>query len=304
MRISIGGRPYIFSDAVLCDEKLREGYFLLAQTIYSRLDFGKWYRTGYWDDKFVPYVLYDGDIAVSSVGVCINEVMWRSSRKTYAQISTVMTLPAYRCRGLSRWLMEFVINEWKDKCDAVYLLANDSVVDFYPKFGFTEYTEYDFTIPINKSRGESAMKSYGEFTTLNVEDPGDMDLLIQKHIMTNPFTELKVINLSQFLFHCMFFVPDCIYYLMEYDAVAIILNEGKKMVCYDVFAGLGCRLGDILGVLATNETEYAYLGFTPTVSGYYTAVASQEEDNHLFVLEGKDNIFKTDKIMFPLLSRA
>ncbi|WP_336624361.1 hypothetical protein [Clostridium boliviensis] len=44
------------------------------------------------------------DTAVSSVGVCINDISWQDQRKRYVQISTVMTLPEYRNKGLNRYL--------------------------------------------------------------------------------------------------------------------------------------------------------------------------------------------------------
>lgn len=47
-----------------------------------------------------------------------------------------MTDVKYRDQGLLRIIMEKVIAEWKDKCELIYLFANDSVLDFYPKFGF------------------------------------------------------------------------------------------------------------------------------------------------------------------------
>ena len=32
--------------------------------------------------------------------------------------------------------MEWILQNWSDRCDGIYLFANDTVLDFYPKFGF------------------------------------------------------------------------------------------------------------------------------------------------------------------------
>jgi len=296
MQISIHARPYALSPILPSRPDLCAAYCQLAKAVYRRLDFEKWYQAGYWDDKYIPYVLFDGELAVSSVAVCVNDVLWRGEHKTYAQLSTVMTLPEYRNRGLNRWLMEYVLDEWRDKCDAVYLLANDGVVGFYPKFGFEEFTEYDFTMPVRKTTGE--------YRRLDINSSADLDLLTKMYAVSNPFTDLHVLNFSQFMFHCLHFVTDDICHVEQYNAAAIVQREGSRLICYDVYTDSGASLGEILGVLADEQTEYAYLGFTPKACENCSAVASQEEDNHLFVLEGKDNIFKTDKIMFPLLSRA
>lgn len=62
-----------------------------------------------------------------------------------------MTAPAYRNRGLSRRLMEAVLSDWRTQCDGIYLYANDTVLDFYPKFGFLKAEEYGFSRPIAPS---------------------------------------------------------------------------------------------------------------------------------------------------------
>jgi len=296
MWIRINDVSYNFYPNAMSRRKTREGYFRLAHTMFG-LNFDKWYDSGFWSrDRFIPYVLYHKGVAVSSVGVCVNEVQWQNTTQRYAQISTVMTLPEYRRRGLNRWLMEYVLREWRDYCDAIYLLGNDSVVDFYPKFGFEEFTEYDFTVPVRKAKGE--------VKKLDINELEDLVILVQKYRESNPFAALKVNNISQMLFHCMQFLSDDIFYVEQYDAVAIVRHRGNKMTCYDVFASANCRLDDILGVLANESTEYAQLGFTPKDLETCTVVESQEEDNHLYVLPGKSNIFRDHQVMFPLLSRA
>lgn len=59
----------------------------------------KLFEQGFWGDKFVPYTLFDDDKAVASVGVSISELEWNGHIGRYAQLSTVMTEPAYRGRG-------------------------------------------------------------------------------------------------------------------------------------------------------------------------------------------------------------
>ncbi|MGE7624770.1 GNAT family N-acetyltransferase [Viridibacillus sp. NPDC096237] len=71
-------------------------------------------------------------------------------KKRFVQLGTVMTDEHYRNQGLSRVLMETVLDEWKDKCDMFYLFANDSVLDFYPKFGFVPVDEYEATTKVSK----------------------------------------------------------------------------------------------------------------------------------------------------------
>ena len=58
------------------------------------------------------------------------------TQKNYIQLGTIMTDKNYRNQGLSKYLMNIVLKEFSEKNDEVYLFANDSVLYFYPKFGF------------------------------------------------------------------------------------------------------------------------------------------------------------------------
>jgi GNAT superfamily N-acetyltransferase len=291
----IKGQAYNYIDHVMEDQFTRDRYFQLSKEIY-KLKYEKWYQSGYMDNHYIPYIIMHRDMAVSSVAVCVNDISWQGQQKRYVQISTVMTLPEYRNKGLNRYLLENVLTHWVDKCDAVYLLSNDSVVDFYPKFDFEEYKEFQYSKPV--------LKVPGTFRKLDIEDPEDWNLIIRSYIRGNPFSELKVDNLGQFIFHCIQFRTSDIYYMEQYDAVAVVKYENKTLICYDVFAGADTQLDDILGIMANGNTDHVYLGFTPNLKSGYTIEESQEEDNHLFVLKEKENIFKDNKVMFPMLSRA
>ena len=56
-------------------------------------------------------------------------------KKDYIQIGTVMTDEKYRGKGLNGQIMERVLKEYEGKADGIYLFANDSVLNYYPKFG-------------------------------------------------------------------------------------------------------------------------------------------------------------------------
>lgn len=68
-------------------------------------------------------------------------------KKHYIQLGTVMTDPEYGGRGLNRILMERVLSEYEGKTDGIYLFANDTVLDYYPKFGFRPAKEYEYYLP-------------------------------------------------------------------------------------------------------------------------------------------------------------
>jgi len=296
----IKDKKFCFVDKVLQNEEIRNSYFQLAKKTFG-IKFDEWFQSGYWSDSFIPYVLLDGNKAVSSISVCINDVKCGNQTKRYVQLSTVMTDAGYRNKGLNRWLMEVVLKEWKDKCDAVYLYANDSVVNFYPQFGFEEFTEYQYKMLIRKApvqRIDAAVRK------LDITSPDDWNLIMQKYALSNPFTRITIDNPGAFVFHCIQSFTNDIYYIEQFEAVVIAEYDGKTFKCYDIFTDYSCKLEDILGALILEKTKIVFLGFTPTLAENCIIESSQEKDTHLFILKDKENIFIEDKIMFPILSRA
>ena len=153
--IKINDKKYKFVIRTGEDDKFRISFNVLTKKTFG-FDFEQWYQYGYWKNQFLPYSLMDGDVVVSNVSVNIMDFGVFGKPKRYIQLGTVMTDVAYRNRGLSRVIMEKIIEEWKDKCDLLYLFANDSVLDFYPKFGFDVLKQYQCTKPISK-HGENGL---------------------------------------------------------------------------------------------------------------------------------------------------
>jgi GNAT superfamily N-acetyltransferase len=296
VKISIAGRKYSYITNPILEDGARKGYFDLVRKVFG-LDFNPWYQSGFYTGNFIPYSLFDGEIAVSSVGIVINDFMWDNSPKRYVQISTVVTDPAYRGRGLSRWLMQNVMQEWADKCDCMYLYANDSVIDFYPKFGFIKANEHRYHMPLTPTSGE--------FRKLDLSMRRDVDLLLEKYGESNPFSRLCLIgDTGLMMFHCVTFLHEKIYYIGKYDAVVIAECENDNLFCYDIFAKTDCNISDLLGIIALDTTKTVTLGFTPKVIDGYTITKANEKNTTFFVLGDKENILEDNQVTFPFLSRA
>ena len=134
---------------------LRSSFNRLAEAIFG-LNFENWYQNGFWGDNYAPYsVLEDGEI-VANVSVNRTDMWIEGSRKKLYQLGTVMTAEGYRNRGYIRAIMAEVDKDLAD-ADGVYLFANDSVLDFYPKFGFRKGREYACSKAVCQS-GECRME--------------------------------------------------------------------------------------------------------------------------------------------------
>lgn len=68
---------------------------------------------------------------MASVGVSLSEIDWNGHIGRFTQLSTVMTEPSYRGKGLNQWLLKLVISKWKEKSDMDLLVQKCSCSNPY-----------------------------------------------------------------------------------------------------------------------------------------------------------------------------
>lgn len=296
--LEIEGKKYKYVSNYKNNQNLRISFNNLAQKIFG-IDFEEWYKEGYWGNGYITYSLLDGDIVVANVSVSIMDFLILGEKKRYIQIGTVMTESEYRGRGLCKTLMENILKEWEDKCDLIYLFANDSVLEFYPKFGFVKTSEYQCSKKVNKKNKSS------NIIKIDVSNKKHRELL--QNIVSNTVSFSKISMLdstSLVMFYCISFMKDSIYFIEDYNAIIIANFEESKLYLQDVFSTKEVKLDIIIEEIITDETKEVILGFTPNEDICVDVKLFKDEDTTLFVKAGKGNIFKKNKLMFPVLSHA
>lgn len=255
MQCRINEKLYTYCDAVKDDPAVRRSFDELAGRSFG-LSFESWYRAGYWTDAYVPHALLYEDRVVANVSVSVMDFLYERQPKRFIQFGTVMTDPAYRHQGLARFLMEGVIEEWKPQCDGMYLYANDSAVEFYPRFGFRKAEETEHSLPISGGKG-NAVK-------LDMDSAADIELLLRMFRRGNPFSKLSMLrNEGLLMFYCTQFLRDDVYYCPDFDAVVIAGFCGSTMLCQGIFGGEKADMLWILHSAAAEKTETVRFGFTP-----------------------------------------
>lgn len=132
------------------NKKLRDSFNELAGKVFG-LNFENWYQNGFWKSNYNPHsIIVDGKV-VANVSVNECNINYNDKILKLIQLGTVMTAPDYRGKGYSRLLMEEILEKYEKKIDGIYLYANDSVLDFYPKFGFIEKEEYQYSRLVNNT---------------------------------------------------------------------------------------------------------------------------------------------------------
>ncbi len=304
---------------IMPKDSLRQSFNALVMKTFG-FSFEEWYQAGY-AGHYLPYTLFDGERAVANVSVNRMELFFEGKVHHYIQLGTVMTDEAYRRRGLSGMLMKEVIKDWKTQCEGIFLFANQGVLDFYPKFGFLRCAQMQYRIIFNEKSDNRANLQSAEpkqavsWRKLDIEKEQDRKQLEHCYVKGNPFSSLQVIqNFNLLMFYGMSLMKDCIYYSREYDAVVIAQQEGEVLQCYEVFCDAGAYgLPELLETISPMGTESVILNFTPdrlTESEArkravtFESSIVEDEDDALFVLGDKGNIFQSGTLYFPVISHT
>lgn len=296
--VKINEKTYKYAIDIKDNKEIRNSFNNLTRKTYG-FDFEEWYQNGYWKDRYIPYVLLDGDKVISNVFVNVIDFLLMGEKKRCIQIGTVMTDEEYRNQGLNRFIMEKVIDEWRNKCDLIYLFANDSVINFYPKFGFEQLDQYQHSIEIVSKDTIANIKK------LNMSDIKDRRFLINIIKKSLPISKLSMCdNESLIMFYCTSFMKYNVYYIEALETVVIAEFDEDILYLNDVFSLRDIPLNDIIEAMVTKQTKKIKFGFTPKETILYDVNILQEEDTTLFVIGEKADFLRNKQLMFPILSRA
>lgn len=286
--------PFTFVKDYKSNAALRASFNALTRKTYG-FDFENWYVQGYWPDNYKPYSLLDGEKVIANVSVNLIDFTIDGTRYKTLQIGTVMTDPDYRHQGLSAALMKTIFEEFEGTVDFMYLFANDSVLDFYPKFGFIKANETVHTKPLTKNESAPLARQ------LHLDNPNDKRILLEALESKSVNAAVTMENYSGLnMFYLSAFMSDCVYYIEALKAVAVAEFDGETLHLMDIFCHQPV-LPEVIGEALMQEvTKLLRLGFTPLNTEGYTAAQITDADSTLFV----KGSLPFSHAMFPVLSHA
>ncbi|MEL6561865.1 MAG: GNAT family N-acetyltransferase [Bacteroidota bacterium] len=295
--VEINNIKYGFVKDYKDDDSLRTSFNQLTQSIFH-FSLENWYQSGNWKSYYIPYSLTYQDEVVSNVSINRLSFSIDQSIMTGIQIGTVMTHENFRNKGLNQFLLEQILTEWKEQCDFIYLFANDTVLDFYPKFNFVKTEEYQASKMITPSPADAAMKK------LNTETEEDAALLLQTIEKSKPISRIAMLNNpSLIMFYCTSFMKDLVYYVEKFKSIVLVHFEGETMHLLDVFSEEHIDLESLIEAIADENIHQVVLGFTPLKDNNYEKNKVTGADT-LFILKGQNTFMDGRKWMFPELSHA
>lgn len=279
------------------DPHLRGELNALTRQTYG-FDFEDWYRAGFWLDDNQPCSLVRDGRMLANASANRLDFSLDGQRLSAVQIGTVMTAPEARGRGYSRHLMDWLVARWAGQCDLLFLFANDTVLDLYPRFGFRRVLEHEHYRPW------SAAPRPSTFQPVDLADDTQRQRFMAAVERSRPQARLSLVpNVALTMFYCDGPFRDALFHSPAHDAYVVVEHEGERMLLSEVFCTRDVALIDIASELARPGTQELVLGFTP-VHGAGFATRELDNGDALFVWGAAPTGLETPALMFPLLSHT
>ena len=294
MKRADGTKDFCIEKNYRNNEALRASFNRLAEKTFG-LNFENWYRNGFWKDNYIPYsVVIDGEV-VSNVSVNACNMNYKGQIVKLIQLGTIMTDDDYRGNGYARALMEEVLKDYDGKVDGIYLFANDSVLEFYPKFGFREAKEYQFTKDVTIS---------GECTAQNVplRDKIDFDRTVEILDTKKQNAQLYMVdNPGLYMFYLSQFMTENLFYIEECNSYAIAEVEDDTLILHTI---IGAGAVDEVIRAFGSQVKKVVLCFTPKDSSGFEKSVLHEEDTTFFVQGKFFEDSRDDEYMMQAITHA
>ncbi|MEK5489202.1 GNAT family N-acetyltransferase [Paenibacillus sp. FSL R7-0297] len=244
-------------------EPLRNSFFALAADTFE-LELERWYEQGFWGERYIPYSYAEGHRVIANVSVNLLELIIYGVKSRAVQIGTVMTHPDYRGQGLSARLMIKVLEVYGPQCEFMYLFANDTVMDFYPKFGFQPVEEQIFSM--NCPPGSAGSAGSAGIRKLDLSISCDLSLVTTFAAQRQPVSERLGVSGTDglLMFYCLNVFGGNLYYLEDEEVIAICLQESGRLEIYDLISRKPVAVRETAMKLADNATETIVFHFTPS----------------------------------------
>ncbi len=276
------------------DNNIRKSFNDLSKSTFE-LDFEDWYQNGYWKDNYIPYSILDKNKVVANVSVSPMEFVHEGKCLNLIQIGTVMTEKSYRNQGLVRRIFKEIELDYKDKVDGCFLFGSDSVIEFYPKFGYIKSKEFEYFKDVTNNN---------EMIAVNVDvnkDRTDLEEAI-KSSSTQSGLWLRN-NMELTMFYVTKFMSNSVYFIDNIGAYVIAdLNE-ETLYLHQIFALKEIDIDEVISAFG-KDVKKVILGFTPISKEGYEHRYVYREDNTFFIKGTSLEIIEKNKLRIPTLAHT
>lgn len=275
---------------------LRRSFDALSIDTFG-LSLEDWYQNRFWGDNYVLYSIVEDDKVVANISVSITNMSFRGETKKFIQLGNVMTDRDYRNRGYIRQIMNQIDADYGDKTDGIYLFANDTVLDFYPKFGFKRAKEYQYSKQVLNC-GEC---QYEKVIMDNTSAWENMVSVMDRNRFHGRFDMIG--NHELIMFYVTKFMGENVYYHKKSNTFVIAEAGAEQVLIHNVFSTALVDVDDVITWFGKNVKK-AVLGFVPMSSAGYKVEELRKENTTLFIKGNALNMIEREKLRIPSLSHA
>lgn len=225
-------------------------------------DFSFWYDLNLWDDRYESYAWEEDGRIVANLCAFRMKMRFHGHDCDALSIGAVATHPAYRGRGLARSLFEEVFA--RHPHTPVYLSANESVLDFYPKLGFRRVCEQ---LPVAEVALENAEDLENPENPKNPcrvrhDDPRVRELVFARRHFADALDCLNAETIA--MFH-LYLPPlrDQLYLLPALNTLVAASREGETLRLHGVFSGGPVSFAALAAQLPFSGISRIEFGFMP-----------------------------------------
>lgn len=216
-------------------------------------DFGFWFDLNLWDSRYESYAAEEDGEIVANVCALKTDLVACGEHFPALSVGAVATDPAFRGRGLARYLLERLIDRYAGT--PMYLFANDEVLDFYPRFGFRRVFEKrpflprrieNDCVPLHLDCRSERVRSY----------------LWSRRAHSGQFDCLGVPSVN--MFHlCAGYLTNDLYEIPDLGLMIVARKEGSVLKLFDVVSPGPVSFSKLCGYLPFRGVERVEFGFMP-----------------------------------------
>lgn len=257
--------------------------------IFPGVSFREWHKKGFWTKDYTAYSIVENNRIISNVCCMKMKIFIDGEIYNAVQIGAVGTIPEYGNKGLSKKLMNYLIEKLRDTTDLFFLYANNRVFEFYKKFNFEPVKEKVFYADGIQN------KSNPIFRKLNIDDKNDFLILNDLLKKNKPIT--KIFGAADYHYVAMWHFfnthKNDLFYFEDQNIISIQRQIENTLHIYEVIFSKEFNIND---VITTNEADELKIYFPPDQINYDIKKVDSEVTG-LFVL---GNIFTCNQTFrFP-----
>lgn len=261
--------------------ELRLSFNNSTQKIFG-INFENWYQKGFWNESYICHSFVSSGQIISNVSISKMQLLINGKVIKAIQVGTVFTHPEFRMNGLSKKLMNIVKEIYEKDYEIFYLFPNESVMKFYPKFGYSLTYDLLYSFKVN----ELKRANVNGCRKINIDDKNDLNKLQEIISSRLPRSNrFDCINSSSiFMWYCFNVFTDMVY-ILEPENFLVIFEEKENFIhLYDIVVNRPVNLHDIINRIKTGSNKEIIFYFTPSFKDLDEKEFSVSKNEDVFIM--------------------